>query len=252
MQIDWWTLALQAINFLVLVWLLSRFLFKPVRESIEKRRALASEKLADADAQKAAAQAALQEYDADREALAKEEQALLGQIRREQEAETKKIVEKAREQAAEILEESRQKIAEERQRSVAEVRAEIADLAVEMAQNLLRQFGSPFSNSRAREVLLNRLKTMSADEKKRLEKELSSEGGCLQVVTAPPLAANEKKQWSNELTSIFGKKFATEFVTDPDIIGGVELRLPHTVFKLTWTDYLRKLAEQLESDETAT
>ena len=41
MQIDWWTFALQTINFVVLVWLLWRVLYKPVREVIEKRKALA-------------------------------------------------------------------------------------------------------------------------------------------------------------------------------------------------------------------
>ena len=34
MRIDWWTLALQAVNVLILVWLLGRFLFRPVMDAI--------------------------------------------------------------------------------------------------------------------------------------------------------------------------------------------------------------------------
>ena len=39
MEIDWWTLAIQTVNFLVVVWLLSRFLYRPVRRMIEAREA---------------------------------------------------------------------------------------------------------------------------------------------------------------------------------------------------------------------
>ena len=41
MHIDWSTLALQTINVLILVWILARFLFRPVREIIAKRQAKA-------------------------------------------------------------------------------------------------------------------------------------------------------------------------------------------------------------------
>ena len=48
MQIDWWTLALQAINALVLIWLLQHFLFRPVADIIAARRAAADQLLDDA------------------------------------------------------------------------------------------------------------------------------------------------------------------------------------------------------------
>jgi F-type H+-transporting ATPase subunit b len=47
MRIDWWTLALQTFNVLVLVWILSRFLFRPVASMIEQRQAAAAKLLAD-------------------------------------------------------------------------------------------------------------------------------------------------------------------------------------------------------------
>ena len=60
MHLDPWTLALQTINVLVLVWLLARFLFRPVAAIIAARRAAADALMADAEAAraKAAAEAA--------------------------------------------------------------------------------------------------------------------------------------------------------------------------------------------------
>ena len=49
MQIDWWTLGLQAVNFLVLVWLLQRFLYKPVMRLIERRRQNVEKAFAEAE-----------------------------------------------------------------------------------------------------------------------------------------------------------------------------------------------------------
>src|SRR5271157_3874975 len=57
MHIDWWTLALQAVNALVLIWLLAHFLFRPVVDAIAARQKAAGQLLADAKAAKAAAEA---------------------------------------------------------------------------------------------------------------------------------------------------------------------------------------------------
>jgi hypothetical protein len=56
MKIDWWTLGLQAVNALVLIWLLAHFLFRPVVDAIAARQKAAGELLADAKAAKAAAE----------------------------------------------------------------------------------------------------------------------------------------------------------------------------------------------------
>jgi len=56
MKIDWWTLALQAVNALVLIWLLAHFLFRPVVNAIAARQKAVGQLLADATAAKAAAE----------------------------------------------------------------------------------------------------------------------------------------------------------------------------------------------------
>ncbi|AOH87284.1 hypothetical protein AWL63_24355 (plasmid) [Sphingomonas panacis] len=55
MHIDWWTLALQAINVLILVWLLARFLYRPVMKVIADRQAAADALLSEAQSSKDAA-----------------------------------------------------------------------------------------------------------------------------------------------------------------------------------------------------
>src|SRR5208283_2909911 len=70
MRIDWWTLALQTFNVLVLVAILSRFLFRPVATIIEERRAAAVKLLADAETAKKQANAAREAAEAEAARLA--------------------------------------------------------------------------------------------------------------------------------------------------------------------------------------
>ena len=55
MLIDWFTVGAQALNFIVLVWLMKRFLYKPILDAIDAREARIAAALADAAASKAEA-----------------------------------------------------------------------------------------------------------------------------------------------------------------------------------------------------
>ena len=63
MLIDWFTVVAQILNFLVLVWLLKRFLYKPVLDAIDAREKGIATKLADAEAKEAEALKEHQEFD---------------------------------------------------------------------------------------------------------------------------------------------------------------------------------------------
>lgn len=50
MLIDWFTVIAQVVNFLILVWLLKRFLYQPILNAIDAREQRVATELADADA----------------------------------------------------------------------------------------------------------------------------------------------------------------------------------------------------------
>ena len=56
MLIDWFTVGAQVLNFLILVWLLKHFLYKPILNAIDAREKRIAAELADAEAKKAEAQ----------------------------------------------------------------------------------------------------------------------------------------------------------------------------------------------------
>src|SRR5476651_1970348 len=77
MTIDWWTLGIQTVNVLILVWLLGRFFWRPVAAMIEQRRAAAQAILGEAEATRGRATAALAEIERIRAGFAQEREAIL-------------------------------------------------------------------------------------------------------------------------------------------------------------------------------
>ncbi len=142
MQIDWWTLALQAINFVVLVWLLHRFLYRPVRAVIEKRRAFSERAFAEAAEQKAAAAAAEARLEADRAQMNDERHALIAKVHEEMSAERDKILADARQDADRMVADASKAIGDERRRTEEAMRDRLAALAVDLAGTLLRETGA--------------------------------------------------------------------------------------------------------------
>jgi F-type H+-transporting ATPase subunit b len=245
MRIDVWTLVLQGINFLVLVWLLQRFLYKPVRAVIAKRKELAQAAFVEADKAKKDAEAAGAALEADRAKLAAEREGVLNAAHKSLEAERAKLIEDAKHEAERLVGEGHAAIAAEREAALAGLRKEIASLAAELAGRLLAETGVAADGDALLAAVTGRLAALAADERASLRKELTAEGARLTVVTAAPLSSDGAERWRARLAEAL--RFAGEiaFETDAALIGGAELRFPHAVLRLSWADWLAKAEAEL-------
>src|ERR1700689_1193164 len=108
MLIDWFTIGAQALNFLILVWLLKRFLYKPILNAIDAREKLIAKELADADAKKAEAQKEHEEVQKKNEVFDQHRAALFTKATDEAKAERQRLLDEAR-KSADILSAKRQK-----------------------------------------------------------------------------------------------------------------------------------------------
>ena len=104
MRIDWWTLALQAVNVLILVWLLGRFLFRPVMDAIAARQASAQALLDEAREAKDRAQAEAQALKTQNDGFVADAAARHAEIRTEAEAERQRLLAQARLEADAVVE----------------------------------------------------------------------------------------------------------------------------------------------------
>lgn len=98
MQIDWLTVAAQVVNFLILVYLLRRFLYRPVMAAMARREARIAQQLKQAESREQAAAQEAARYRERTEAFAREREAQLGAVAKEVEARRKALLEEVREE----------------------------------------------------------------------------------------------------------------------------------------------------------
>jgi F-type H+-transporting ATPase subunit b len=225
MQIDWWTLALQTVNFLVVVWLLSRFLYRPVRRIIEEREA-ADRKAADEASKKAeAADAARKDYEEKRAALDDAERerdaAFHAQIEKERDA----VLSEAQARAEGLIADARERIERDRYEALKGLREDIVRLAAALAGKALAEV--PATAEAAVDDTASHIDGLAAGERSDLKKDLEGNGAQLTLVSAADLPEGIRAQWKTMLEDRFGKTFALSFQTDPELLGGIKLRFPH-------------------------
>jgi F-type H+-transporting ATPase subunit b len=96
MLIDWFTVGAQALNFLILVWLMKRFLYKPILNAIDAREEKIAAELADADAKKTEAQKQRDEFQHKNAEFDQQRAAFLTKATDEANAERERLLDEAR------------------------------------------------------------------------------------------------------------------------------------------------------------
>src|SRR5271155_620168 len=107
MLIDWFTVGAQALNFLILVWLLKRFLYKPILNAVDAREKLIATELSDARAKVTEAQKERDDFQHKNELFDQQRAALFSKATDEAKAERQRLLDEAR-KAADALSAKRQ------------------------------------------------------------------------------------------------------------------------------------------------
>ena len=245
MRFDWSTLALQTVNVLVLLWLLRKFLFRPVMAIIATRKAAADKLLADAAAVREQAHAEVDEIRRRKDALAKEGARILVDARVTAESERTGILVQANSDAAQARNAALASIARERSEMQRMLQAEARRLAVTIASRLLGRVSTEVVDAALLQSLVARLAALTPDERRALMDPASD----LEVVTAAPLDESSRATWSEMLTRGLRASPILRFATDPSLIAGVELRGPHAQLRNSWQADLDRIAQELGRDD---
>ena len=139
MRFDWSTLALQTVNFGILVWLLHRFLYRPVLRLLDARRGEIDKQYAEAHMAEAKAKDELAAVEAERASIAAERAAALEQASAQAAEAAAARRAQAEREAAELLDGARKTLAAERGLALAQARRAALDLGTDIAGRLLAE-----------------------------------------------------------------------------------------------------------------
>jgi F-type H+-transporting ATPase subunit b len=247
MLIDWFTVGAQLLNFLILVWLLKRFLYKPVRGAIDAREKRIAGELANAASKLTDAQKQHDEFDRKNQAFDAERGALLAKATQQSKDERAKLLEQARKEADEL----RVTYASALSADGALLGRQVSRLAQRevfaIARKTLSDLASANLEERMAETFTRRLRALDATPKDLLAAALRDSREPALLRSGFELPAAERATLQNALNVAFSAEVRVRFVTAPDAVCGIELSANGQ--KLSWSieDYLNTLEQELRA-----
>jgi len=241
MLIDWFTVGAQALNFVVLVWLLKRFLYKPILSAIDTREQRIAAEFADAAAKQADAKQERDEFQRKNEEFDQQRAARLSTVQEEIGAERQRLLDEAR-HAADALSAKRQEAltADARQLNKA-IALRTHQEVFAIARKVLTDLATTSLEERMGDVFTRRLHEMDGDAKEDLGRALKAASAPGVVRSAFALPAAQRATVQNALNEAFSADVPVRFETAPELVSGIELSA--NGLKVGWniSDYLASL-----------
>jgi F-type H+-transporting ATPase subunit b len=245
MLIDWFTVAAQLVNFLILVWLLKRFLFKPITNAIDAREKRIATELANAEVKKA---------DAEKERIAFEKKnldfdqqrtALMNKATEDAKAEHNRLLDEARKDADRLRATQAAALQSDQTRLGSEITRIASEQVISIARKALSDLAAVSLEERVGEVFTRRLRALDEKDKESLGVALKTSAEAAWVRTAFDLPEEQKAAIQNALNETFSAVIRIQFQTRASTICGIELTANGQ--KLAWSidEYLKSLDEKV-------
>ena len=241
MLVDWFTVGAQVLNFIVLVWLLKRYLYKPILDAIDAREKRIEDELASADAKQTEAQKERDEFERKNEAFDQQRSALLLKATDEAKVERHRLIDEARQTADALSAKRRESLKAEALALNKEIDARTRQEVFAIARKALKDLAAADLDERMVHAFTQRLREIGNSEKATLGKAIRADTGSVLVRSVFDLAANQRSALQSEINELFSASARIRFESAPELISGIELTAGGQ--KIAWSiqDYLGSL-----------
>ncbi|HOJ52069.1 MAG TPA: hypothetical protein PLT64_05865 [Syntrophales bacterium] len=244
MHIDWFVFLAQIVNFLILVYLLKRFLYGRIIQAMDRRENMIVSRFEEAERLRKEAETLAAHYEEKNRLLAEKQEELLNQMVQAAEAKKKELLEKARADVDAIRSRWQETLKKEKESFLQDLSQRVGRQTYTLARRILSAMADAELEEKMAKVFLRRLQDLSEDERKKLKEAIQQSGGRIVVQSAFPLSpaiqAEIRAAFSDGEGGILPE---VRFETLEEAIAGIELRTHG--YKLAWSigDYLENLEE---------
>lgn len=223
MELDLSTLIMEAVNFLILVWIMNRILYRPVAAIIAQRQAALERTRVEAEQLKSEATGLRQTYQGRLASWDAEKAELRRQLQGEMSAERQRLMAALDEELAGTRDKAR--VAEERRsQEVARLCEERAIASAgRFAASLLARIATAEQSIRLQEMLLEDLAMLPDDQRRAIAEALGRDDALVRVVSAHPLEPTASRAFESRFREIFPEALRFSFTEDPTLLAGVRV-----------------------------
>ena len=245
MLIDWFTVIAQAVNFLILVWLMKRFLYQPILKALDAREKRIAAELADADAKEAEAKAEREEFKRKNDEFDQQRAAMLNKATNEAAAERRRLFDQALKDADSLRAKQQESMRSEYQQLNEEFARRAQSEVFAIARKTLSDLAGAGLEERMAEVFVKRIRGLNSEEKGRLAAMFKSPFHAVHVRSAFELAQAQRTSIEAAVKETLAATASVQFEVVPDLVSGIELVVEGR--KVAWSiaDYLKSLEKDV-------
>jgi F-type H+-transporting ATPase subunit b len=257
MLIDWFTVGAQALNFVILVWLMKRFLYGPILKAIDGREKRIAAQLADVEAKKAEAGKQRDEFQHKNEVFDQARADLLSKAVADAKTEHDRLIDEARKAADALGQKRAQALKDDAVRLNQAVSRSTQKEVFAIARKTLTDLAGASLEERVVDIFVRRLSELDDPAKAKLAEAIKKPSEQAVVRSAFPLEVLQRAAIQKAVNAAFSADITLCYETAPDLIGGIELNSQGQ--KLSWSiaGYLTTLEKNItnvlkQNDASAT
>jgi len=243
--IDWFTVIAQILNFLVLVYLLKRFLYGPIIRAMDERERRIAARMEEAEKEKEDAHQEAERYQEKNREIDSQREAFLRRMKEEVEVERKELVSQARSQVDAIRANWHEAVTREKHAFLQNLRERTSKQTFDIARRALRDLANVDLEQHIVKVFVDRLRSLSDEEQAKLKESVQQSKEGITVRSAFEIPQDMSALIVNVLQAYASGSVDVRFEASSDAICGLELIAQGR--KIAWSlgDYLDALETTL-------
>lgn len=246
MQIDWLTVAAQIVNFLVLVWLLQRFLYRPITDAMQKREARIEERLSEARATRNQAKEERKDLQEERKALEQSREQQMEQARKDAEKLRDRLEADIREDMEKKRKTWHKQLQSEKDDFTRALQKRAGHQSIDIARNLLRDYANSDLTGQVADVFIEKLQDLDDAVRKKLSEAASETSKPALVESGDELNATARRNITRALHETLATDLDVHYREDAQIFLGIRLTIGAQTLEWSAAHHLKSLENTLD------
>lgn len=240
MQFDWTTFVLEIINFLVLVWLLARFFYRPVLRILDDRKSRMEAEMALARQTQQDAETLKQQYAAQLADWHQEQEKARQQLELALARQKEQGLQAIQHQISDEMAKMQAREAAQAASRTAQLQQQAQDTAFDMAAVLLQRLGSAPLTARIFQLFLEDLAGLAPEETSALRDaaRATPENTILRAEVAHALEPGQEEALAQALSALSGRSLRVACTMNPELIAGLRMAIGGYVLHANLADAL--------------
>lgn len=248
MQVDWFTVAAQIVNFLVLVWLLQRFLYGPITRAMERREQRIAERLREADESWEQAEKEAREFREKQEDLAERREQMLAAAQEDADQERKALEQEARDAVGKRRREWLQQVEDQRAEFLRDIRLRSTEHFYALARRALDDLADVQLEEQIAGVFVEQLTALETSTKTKIAAEARKAGNVVTVRSRFQMPADRKRQITRAVHDEILDVADVTYEESPEAAVGLELRAGGQTLSWNIESYLDSLESEIADE----